>query len=88
MSQLREKLAGNAFVQRFAALVCSSVSNARSRLRILLTEAQERGLIVISAGPNVIRLLPNLLVTNEEIDHGCYDISRIIGSEAYRRLTT
>jgi acetylornithine aminotransferase len=34
----------------------------------LITEAQEKGLLVLSAGPNVLRLLPNLLVSKEEID--------------------
>ncbi|QAY67797.1 acetylornithine transaminase [Paenibacillus protaetiae] len=33
-----------------------------------LVAAQKLGLLAISAGPNVIRLLPNLLVTKEEID--------------------
>ncbi|WP_240968189.1 acetylornithine transaminase [Paenibacillus aquistagni] len=34
----------------------------------MLAAAQEAGLLFVTAGPNVIRLLPNLKVTKEEID--------------------
>lgn len=34
----------------------------------VIKEAQQAGLLFISAGPNVIRLLPNLFVTDEEIE--------------------
>ncbi|MFD0714977.1 acetylornithine transaminase [Paenibacillus sp. GCM10027626] len=34
----------------------------------VVSEAQQRGLLILTAGPNVIRLLPNLLVSREEAD--------------------
>jgi acetylornithine aminotransferase len=34
----------------------------------VIKEAQQAGLLFISAGPNVIRLLPNLFVSDEEIE--------------------
>ena len=34
----------------------------------VISELHRRGLLVVQAGPNVVRLLPNLLVTREEID--------------------
>lgn len=68
MAQLREKLEGNAFVHEVRGLGLLVGIECAEPIAGILNEAQERGLIVISAGPNVIRLLPNLLVTNEEID--------------------
>lgn len=68
MTQLREKLEGNAFVHEVRGLGLLVGIECAEPIAGILNEAQERGLIVISAGPNVIRLLPNLLVTNEEID--------------------
>ncbi|MET3507760.1 acetylornithine transaminase [Halalkalibacter oceani] len=34
----------------------------------IITECRERGLLVLSAGPNVVRLLPPLIVSNEELN--------------------
>lgn len=47
----------------------------------LVVVGQEKGLLFITAGPNVIRLLPNLLVTKEEVDQAVNGIKEII--EAY-----
>ncbi|GGD92108.1 acetylornithine transaminase [Paenibacillus nasutitermitis] len=69
MAQLREKLAGHPLVLDIrgkglmVGIVCSGPIAAA-----LIAEGQKRGLLVVSAGPNVVRLLPNLLVTREEID--------------------
>lgn len=68
ISQLREKLAGNAFVHEVRGLGLLVGIECAEPIAEILNKAQERGLIAISAGPNVIRLLPNLLVTDEEID--------------------
>lgn len=42
-----------------------------------IVSAQLKGLLVIGAGPNVIRLLPNLLVTKEEIDEAVAILAEI-----------
>lgn len=68
ISQLREKLAGNEFVHEIRGLGLLVGIACAEPIADILNEAQTRGLIAISAGPNVIRLLPNLLVTDEEID--------------------
>ncbi|MCM3716609.1 acetylornithine transaminase [Alkalihalobacillus oceani] len=34
----------------------------------IITECRERGLLVLPAGPNVVRLLPPLIVSNEELN--------------------
>ncbi|REK69598.1 acetylornithine transaminase [Paenibacillus paeoniae] len=68
MSQLREKLAGSSFVKEVRGLGLLVGIECAGPVADVITAAQERGLLVITAGPNIVRLLPNLLVTNEEID--------------------
>lgn len=76
--QLREKLAGNPLVQEIrgkglmVGIVCAQP------VADIIAEGQNRGLLVVSAGPNVIRLLPNLLVTREEIDQAVATLASII----------
>lgn len=67
-TQLRQKLEGNAFVQEVRGLGLIVGIACAGPIAGILADAQQRGLLVIPAGPNVIRLLPNLLVTREEID--------------------
>lgn len=40
-----------------------------SRVGSIVTKALEAGLIVLSAGGNVLRLLPPLVIEKEDIDH-------------------
>lgn len=68
INQLSSKLAGNPFVKEVRGKGLIVGIECVEPVAAILTAAQERGLLVISAGPSVIRLLPNLLVTNEEID--------------------
>ncbi|GGG84612.1 acetylornithine transaminase [Paenibacillus radicis (ex Gao et al. 2016)] len=68
ISELRSKLAGNSFVKEVRGLGLIVGIECAEPVASIITAAQEQGLLVITAGPNVIRLLPNLLVTNEEID--------------------
>ncbi|OUS75116.1 aspartate aminotransferase family protein [Paenibacillus sp. MY03] len=68
MEQLRNKLASASFVKEVRGLGLIVGIECEGPVANVLTEAQNRGLLVIAAGPNVIRLLPNLLVTSEEID--------------------
>ncbi|GAA0432434.1 acetylornithine transaminase [Lentibacillus halophilus] len=42
----------------------------------------EEGLLVLSAGPNVIRLLPPLIVSYKEIDTAVHMIEQVLSSEA------
>ena len=43
-----------------------------------VAELHRRGLLVVTAGPEVIRLLPNLLVTREEIDEAADKIAAVL----------
>ncbi|WP_123042203.1 acetylornithine transaminase [Cohnella candidum] len=47
-----------------------------------IAELHKRGLLVVPAGPNVIRLLPNLLVTHEEIDEAVGLIAAVLTERA------
>ncbi|TVX96091.1 acetylornithine transaminase [Cohnella terricola] len=47
-----------------------------------IAELHKRGLLVVPAGPNVIRLLPNLLVTHEEIDTAVGLIASVLSEKA------
>lgn len=44
----------------------------------IVEAARAAGLLVITAGPNVVRLLPNLLVTPEEIDEAVSVLHQVL----------
>lgn len=46
----------------------------------LVTEGQKNGLLFVTAGPNVIRLLPNLKVSKEEIDQAVQTLAALIAA--------
>lgn len=48
----------------------------------LIGNIHEAGVLVVPAGPHVIRLLPNFLVTKEELDHGIEVIYSVLAKEA------
>lgn len=68
MSQLNEKLAGIPFVNEIRGLGLIVGIECKEPVNEIVLEGQKRGLLFVTAGPNVIRLLPNLNVTEEEID--------------------
>ncbi|MFC5650509.1 acetylornithine transaminase [Paenibacillus solisilvae] len=76
--QLQEKLAGNSVVTTIRGkglmigIVCTKP------VADIIAEGQKRGLLVVSAGPNVVRLLPSLLVTHAEIDQAVNILASII----------
>ncbi len=82
IAQLQEKLAGlpNVDQVRGKGLLIGILCNAPAGDAI--TELHKRGLLVVPAGPNVIRLLPNLLVTNEEIDTAVGLIAAVLTEQA------
>jgi len=80
MSQLREKLSGASFVKEVRGLGLLVGIECTGPVADVITEAQKRGLLVITAGPNVVRLLPNLLVTNEEIDEAVAILAELLSA--------
>jgi acetylornithine aminotransferase len=48
----------------------------------IVTEARQQGLLVITAGPNVIRLLPSLNLTKEDADRGMAILTEILARQS------
>ncbi|MUT64990.1 acetylornithine transaminase [Paenibacillus sp. NEAU-GSW1] len=82
ISELRAKLEGNPFVKDVRGLGLIVGIECAAPVASIITDAQERGLLVITAGPNVIRLLPNLLVTTEEIDSAVKTLTELLSNKA------
>ena len=45
----------------------------------VVEEARELGLVVLTAGSNVLRLLPPLVVTEREVDEALELLGRVLG---------
>lgn len=76
--QLSAKLADNPHVKAIRGLGLLVGIECSGPVNELVLEGQKRGLLFITAGPNVIRLLPNLYVTKEEIDQAVSIIASVI----------
>ncbi|WP_342420782.1 aspartate aminotransferase family protein [Paenibacillus sp. FSL E2-0178] len=79
---LREKLADTTFVKDIRGKgLLIGIECAEPVAEIVLA-GQKRGLLFVQAGPNVVRLLPNLYVTYEEIDQAVDILSELIHTYA------
>lgn len=78
MSQLRAKLAHNDYVKDVRGLGLLIGIECAEPVASVIAEAQQKGLLVLSAGPNVLRLLPNLLVSQEEIDQAVEILAELL----------
>ncbi|OXM14105.1 acetylornithine transaminase [Paenibacillus herberti] len=76
--QLREKLAGNPWVKQIRGLGLLIGIECAGPVAEVIATMRERGLLVVPAGPNVVRLLPNLLVSHEEIDQAVGIIAAVL----------
>jgi len=66
VTQLKVHLPSTYTIQGRGLLL--GISCGEAEVATYITAAEEKGLLLVSAGPNVIRLLPPLTVTKEEID--------------------
>lgn len=82
MEQLRTALASNPFVKEVRGRGLLIGIECAAPVGELVTEARKRGLLIITAGPNVIRLLPSLVITNEDIDHGVRILTALLAEQA------
>jgi len=82
LEQLKAKLAGNPFVKDVRGIGLLIGIECAQPVANIIAEAQQEKLLFISAGPNVIRLLPNLLVTKEEIDQAVTIIGNLLSKKA------
>lgn len=69
-AELKKVLAGNAKVTDVRGLGYMIGIETTENLAELVEKARDKGSIVLTAGTNVIRLLPPLTLTKEEIDQG------------------
>jgi len=78
MQQLHDKLSGHSFVKEIRGKGLMIGIECTSSVNEMIMAGQEKGLLFVNAGPNVIRLLPNLLITKQEIDQAVQIVSDII----------
>lgn len=70
VGELQTALQGNPRILAIRGLGLMIGIETRSNLSVLVEKAREKGLIVLTAGTNVIRLLPPLTLSEEEIQRG------------------
>ncbi|HBU83378.1 MAG TPA: acetylornithine transaminase [Paenibacillus sp.] len=78
MNSLRERLAGKSFVKEVRGLGLLVGIECAEAVGDIVLAGQKRGILFVSAGPNVIRLLPNLYVSKEEIDEAVSLVATLI----------
>ncbi|RAI84332.1 acetylornithine aminotransferase [Paenibacillus pabuli] len=78
MNSLRERLADNSFVKEVRGMGLLVGIECAEAVGDIVLAGQKRGILFVSAGPNVIRLLPNLYVSKEEIDEAVSLIATLI----------
>lgn len=76
--QLAAKLADHPFVKEIRGKGLLIGIECTEPVAHIISEAQEQGLLLILAGPNVIRLLPNLLISEAELQQGIDILTEII----------
>jgi acetylornithine/N-succinyldiaminopimelate aminotransferase len=68
LAKLQEALGELEFVKEVRSLGLLVGIECHGEIAHLLPAIHEKGLLVLSAGPNVVRLLPPLIVTKEQLD--------------------
>ena len=79
---LQEKLADCSFVKDIRGKGLLIGIECQTPVGDIVVAGQKKGLLFVSAGPNVIRLLPNLYVSKEEIDQAVDILSELIHTYA------
>jgi len=81
VNRLTERLSGHPYVQsiRGRGLLIGIVCNGPAAE--LIAAAHRQQLLVVPAGPNVVRLLPNLLVTQEDAERAIEVLSEVFESQ-------
>lgn len=78
MNSLRKRLTGNTFVKEVRGMGLLVGIECAEAVGDIVLAGQKRGILFVSAGPNVIRLLPNLYVSKEEIDEAVSLVATLI----------
>jgi len=80
LERLKSKLAGHPGLVDVRGLGLLIGIEMKSPVADIVVKAQEAGLLVITAGPNVIRLLPALTISEEEWNQGLDLLATLIAS--------
>jgi acetylornithine aminotransferase len=87
VNSLRERLKDHPYVEQvrgkglLIGIVCKGPAAE------LISEAHKRRLLVVPAGPNVVRLLPNLLLTQEDAERGLDILTEVFASQLTKEGT-
>ncbi|TVY09350.1 acetylornithine transaminase [Paenibacillus cremeus] len=82
VSELKAKLAGNPLVEQIRGLGLLIGIGLNQPSADLISTIHEQGVLVVSAGPNVIRLAPSLLISKEELDRGLETVCTVLAQKA------
>jgi len=82
LKRFSEKLAGNPIVKQIRGKGLLIGIECTVPAAELISAIHERGVLVITAGPQVIRVLPNLRVSREEADEGIDIICSVLAEKA------
>ncbi|MEY8753539.1 acetylornithine transaminase [Peribacillus frigoritolerans] len=77
-SELAKALNGIEEVKEIRGLGMMVGIECKQDVQVFLMELQEEGLLVLSAGPKVLRLLPSLTVSESEIDTAINKIEKVL----------
>jgi acetylornithine aminotransferase len=86
LETLRRNLAGNAFVREVRGLGMILGIECAGPVADVIAAARERGLLVISAGPNVIRLLPSLNLSRADAERGVDILTSLLAEHAAAKV--
>lgn len=82
VQRLEEKLKDNFLVREIRGLGLLIGIECSVPVAGIIQDIHREGLLVVSAGPNVIRLLPNLLVSEAELDRGVDILASVLARHA------
>jgi acetylornithine/N-succinyldiaminopimelate aminotransferase len=82
VDRLNELLRDNPLVEQVRGLGLMIGIQCAQPVADLVVQAHSAGLLIVSAGPQVIRLVPNLLVTREELEEGIRILGEILAKRS------
>lgn len=82
VAELQKRLTGQPFVKEVRGKGLLIGIECEGPVGDIVDAARDAGLLVISAGPNVIRLLPALTISREEVDEGVDILTGVLAGES------
>ncbi|HDR7791868.1 TPA: acetylornithine transaminase [Bacillus luti] len=78
VKRLQEELSHVEYIQNIRGKGLMIGIECKHEVASFIEQLEKEGLLVLQAGPNVIRLLPPLIVTNEELEQAVYMIKKVV----------